>query len=91
VSLFKRGITGVDGPDDAKRDPQLVRWLARMASQPRPVVGLCVGSFVLTEAGLLEGRKCHAVKAKYDPNKFFRGDQNVAATAGSKYSDQKLL
>jgi transcriptional regulator GlxA family with amidase domain len=49
-------VTGVDGPDDARRDPEFVRWLARMAPRTRRVVGLCVGSFVLAEAGLLEGR-----------------------------------
>jgi len=49
-------VTGVDGPDDASRDPEFVRWLARMAQQTRRVVGLCVGTFVLAEAGLLEGR-----------------------------------
>ena len=49
-------VTGVDRPDDARRDPELVRWLARMAPRTRRVVGLCGGSFVLAEAGLLEGR-----------------------------------
>jgi len=43
-------VTGVDGPDDAKRDPDLVRWLARMAPRTRRIVGLCTGSFVLAEA-----------------------------------------
>ena len=49
-------VTGIDEPDDAKRDPELVRWLARMAPRTRRVVGLCTGSFVLAEAGLLDGR-----------------------------------
>jgi transcriptional regulator GlxA family with amidase domain len=49
-------VTGIDGPDDARRDPELVRWLARMAPQTRRVVGLCTGSFLLAEAGLLDGR-----------------------------------
>jgi transcriptional regulator GlxA family with amidase domain len=49
-------VTGIDEPDDAKRDPELVRWLARMAPRTRRMVGLCTGSFVLAEAGLLDGR-----------------------------------
>ena len=50
-------VTGVDRPDDARRDPDLIRWLARTAPRARRVVGLCTGSFVLAEAGLLDGRR----------------------------------
>ena len=50
-------VTGIDGPDDARRDPELVRWLARTAPRVRRLVGLCTGSFVLAEAGLLDGRR----------------------------------
>jgi transcriptional regulator GlxA family with amidase domain len=49
-------VTGIDGPDDARRDPDLIRWLARTGPRARRVVGLCTGTFVLAEAGLLEGR-----------------------------------
>jgi transcriptional regulator GlxA family with amidase domain len=50
-------VTGIDEPDDAKRDPELVRWLARLAPRTRRVVGLCTASFVLAEARLLDGRR----------------------------------
>ena len=50
-------VTGIDEPDDAKRDPELVRWLARMAPRTRRVAGLCTGALVLAEAGLLDGRR----------------------------------
>ena len=50
-------VTGIDEPDDARRDPDLIRWLARIAQRTRRVVGLCTGTFVLAEAGLLDGRR----------------------------------
>jgi transcriptional regulator GlxA family with amidase domain len=50
-------VTGVDAPDDARRDPDLLRWLARVAPRTRRVVGLCTGTFVLAGAGLLDGRR----------------------------------
>ncbi len=49
-------VTGLGLPDDARRDPELVRWLARVAPRTRRVVGLCTGAFLLAEAGLLDGR-----------------------------------
>ena len=49
-------VTGIDEPDDARRDPDLIRWLAHIAPRTRRVVGLCTGTFVLAEAGLLDGR-----------------------------------
>jgi transcriptional regulator GlxA family with amidase domain len=50
-------VTGVNGPEDAGRDPELIRWLVRLAPRVRRLVGLCTGSYVLAEAGLLDGRR----------------------------------
>jgi transcriptional regulator GlxA family with amidase domain len=65
-------VTGVDGSGDAQRYPDLVRWLARQAPRTRRVVGLCTGSYVLAEAGLLDGRRatshwadCDELAARY--------------------------
>src|SRR6185503_10660043 len=37
-------VTGIDGPEDVRRDPGLIRWLVRTAPRVRRVVGLCTGS-----------------------------------------------
>src|SRR6266849_4074529 len=88
-------VTGIDGPEDARRDPGLVPWLARTAPRVRRVVGLCTGSFVLAEAGLLDGRKatthwmyCDELARRYpavtvqrDP--IFVSDRGVYTAAGS--------
>ena len=50
-------VTGIDRPEDARRDRKTVEWLARAARRSGRVVGLCTGTFVLAEAGLLNGRR----------------------------------
>src|SRR5262249_32088920 len=39
------------------RDPVLSTWLNRMAGEVRRLGAVCVGSFLLAEAGLLNGRR----------------------------------
>src|SRR5687768_812806 len=88
-------VTGIDGPDDARHDPDLVRWLARMAPRVRRMVGLCTGSFVLAEAGLLDGRRatthwmyCDDLAARYpsvtvERDPIYVRDRGVYTSAGS--------
>lgn len=88
-------VTGVDGPDAARRDPKLLRWLARMAPRTRRVVGLCTGAFVLAEAGLLEGRSatthwafCEELASRFptvkvQPDPIFVRDGGIYTSAGA--------
>jgi len=87
-------VTGIE-PDDARRDPDLIRWLARTAPRARRVVGLCTGSFVLAEAGLLDGRRatthwmfCDDLVARYpeirvERDPIYIRDHGVYTSAGS--------
>ena len=88
-------VTGVDGPEDARRDQDLVRWLARTAPRVRRLVGLCTGSYVLAEAGLLDGRRatthwmdCDELAQRYpnvtvERDPIYVLDRGVYTSAGS--------
>jgi transcriptional regulator GlxA family with amidase domain len=43
--------------DDVTRDHALVQWIAKTAPECRRVCSVCVGSFLLAEAGILNGRR----------------------------------
>ena len=88
-------VTGIDGPDDAQRDPALVRWLVRVAPRTRRIVGLCTGSFLLAEAGLLDGRRatthwayCDELARRYpavtvEPDPIYVRDGGIYTSAGA--------
>lgn len=96
-------VTGVDGPEDARRFPDLVRWLARVAPRTRRVVGLCTGSYVLAEAGVLDGRRatshwadCDELAARYprvavERDPIYVRDGHVYTSAGSTAGLDLLL
>jgi transcriptional regulator GlxA family with amidase domain len=95
----------VDGPCDSVllvcglgtrsvRDAALSAWLKKMAAQSRRVGAVCVGAFLLAEAGLLNGRRATAhwrfgrelaarypgVKVEHDP--LWVKDGNIYTSAG---------
>jgi len=96
-------VTGIDGPEDARRYPDLVRWLARLAPRTRRVVGLCTGAFVLAEAGLLDGRRatthwadCAALADRYprvrvEADPIYVRDGHVYTSAGATAGLDLLL
>jgi transcriptional regulator GlxA family with amidase domain len=76
------------------RDKQLSAWLAKMATRVRRLGAVCVGAFLLAEAGLLNGRRATAhwkfgrelaarypgVRVEHDP--LWVKDGNIYTSAG---------
>jgi transcriptional regulator GlxA family with amidase domain len=50
-------VVGGDGVHDARRDRQLIAWIERAAGDARRVGSVCSGTFLLAEAGLIDGRR----------------------------------
>jgi transcriptional regulator GlxA family with amidase domain len=80
--------------DDVTRDRALVQWIAKMAPQCRRVCSVCVGSFLLAEAGILDRRRAathwmHAplLASRYpavavEPDAIFIHDGRIWSSAG---------
>jgi transcriptional regulator GlxA family with amidase domain len=50
-------VPGACTVDDVRRDRELINWVRRRALECRRVCSVCVGTFLLAEAGLLSGRR----------------------------------
>jgi transcriptional regulator GlxA family with amidase domain len=80
--------------DDVTRDRALVQWIAKTAPECRRICSVCVGSFLLAEAGILDGRRAathwlHAplLASRYpavtvEPDAIFIRDGRVWSSAG---------
>ncbi len=80
--------------DDVTRDRDLVRWVGKRAPSCRRVCSVCVGSFLLAAAGVLDGRRAtthwmHAplLAARHpqvavEPDAIFVRDGRVWSSAG---------
>jgi transcriptional regulator GlxA family with amidase domain len=87
-------VAGGEGTAAALRDRELVQWLRAVAPRVRRLGSVCSGSFVLAEAGLLDGRRatthwqwCATLAKQYpavlvDPDPIFVRDGNVYTSAG---------
>jgi transcriptional regulator GlxA family with amidase domain len=50
-------VPGAFAVDDVTRDQKLVRWIGATAASCRRVCSVCIGSFLLAAAGVLDGRR----------------------------------
>jgi transcriptional regulator GlxA family with amidase domain len=87
-------VPGAFMVDDVTRDRELVQWVARTAPACRRVCSVCVGSFMLAAAGVLDGRRAathwmHAplLAARHpgvtvEPDAIFVRDGKIWSSAG---------
>lgn len=88
-------IPGGIGIDESRSKPALLRWIRAQAGATRRVGSVCVGAFLLAEAGLLDGRRATTHWAfaprlaqqfpavKVDPDPIWVKDGNFYSSAGA--------
>jgi transcriptional regulator GlxA family with amidase domain len=87
-------VAGGGGVGDPATRAALVPWLRRQATSARRVASVCSGTYLLAEAGLLEGRRCTThwgrsddfarryPAARLEPDRIWVRDGNVWTSAG---------
>lgn len=84
-----------DEDDQCLGDERFIAWVARMSRRVRRVVSICTGSFILAEAGVLDGRRatthwcaCEDFRARYprvelEPDSIYVKDGHLYTSAGA--------
>lgn len=88
-------LQAADEGDEWMKDEQFLNWVKRMSGRVRRMVSICTGSFILAEAGLLEGRRASThwcafdnFRERYpnvtlDPDAIFVKDGHIYTSAGA--------
>jgi transcriptional regulator GlxA family with amidase domain len=88
-------VPGGIGIEAGQAQPALLKWLRKQAQSSRRVGSVCVGAFLLAEAGLLDGRRATTHWAfaqkmaeqfpavKVDPDPIWVKDGNLYSAAGA--------
>ncbi len=87
-------LQAADNHDECLRDERFIAWVAKMATRVRRIVSVCTGSFILAEAGVLDGRHATTHWAAADdfrsrypnvrlvPDRIYVKDGHVYTSAG---------
>jgi transcriptional regulator GlxA family with amidase domain len=93
-------VAGACSIDDVGRDRELIEWLRRRAPGTRRVCSVCIGAFLLAEAGLLDGRRavthwmhCDLLSSRYpriavEPDAIYVQDGPIWTSAGVTAGDR---